>query len=195
MSATLARSIWLGAAVAADDVSDATDAFVELERRFEAEHRYEERELAVVRASAARSLARFASAGGGSSAFRQALRLDPLLPAHVAALRVRRRSLLRSVGRDAVDLLRALAAAPDAPPIRVAAVFPEPTPYRAPLLDRVAALPEIDLTVLYAAGTVAGARGGSSPSTARPSSAACAFPVPSGCSTTTIRSPRASSAH
>ena len=36
------------------------------------------------------------------------------------------------------------------------AVFPEPTPYRAPLLDRVAALAEIDLTVVYAAGTVAG---------------------------------------
>ena len=35
--------------------------------------------------------------------------------------------------------------------IRVAAVFPEPTPYRAPLLDRVAALPEVDLTVIYAA--------------------------------------------
>ena len=68
----------------------------------------------------------------------------------------RRRSLLKSAGRDAVDLLRTLEAAPEAPPIRVAAVFPEPTPYRAPLLDRVAALPEIDLTVLYAAGTVAG---------------------------------------
>ena len=40
-------------------------------------------------------------------------------------------------------------------PIRVAAVFPEPTPYRAPLLDRVAASSEIDLTVIYAAGTVA----------------------------------------
>jgi hypothetical protein len=53
--------------------------------------------------------------------------------------------------------------------VRVAAVFPEPTPYRAPLLDRVAAQPEIDLTVVYAADTVAGARGASSRST-RPSS-------------------------
>ena len=154
--ATLARSIWLGGDVAPGDISDATDAFVELERRFEAQHRYDERELAIVRASAARSLARFASVGGGSSAFRHALRIDPLLPAHVGALRVRRRSLLKSAGRDAADLLRTIAAAPDAPPIRVAAVFPEPTPYRAPLLDRVAALPEVDLTVLYAAGTVAG---------------------------------------
>jgi glycosyltransferase involved in cell wall biosynthesis len=40
--------------------------------------------------------------------------------------------------------------------IRVAFVSPEPTPYRAPLLDRVAARREIDLTVIYAARTVAG---------------------------------------
>ena len=42
--------------------------------------------------------------------------------------------------------------------MRVAFVSPEPTPYRAPLLDRVAALPEIDLTVIYAAQTVASRR-------------------------------------
>ena len=40
--------------------------------------------------------------------------------------------------------------------IRVAFVSPEPTPYRSPLLDRVAAGGEIDLTVVYAARTVAG---------------------------------------
>lgn len=40
--------------------------------------------------------------------------------------------------------------------IRVAFVSPEPTPYRSPLLDRVAARDEIDLTVIYAARTVAG---------------------------------------
>lgn len=39
--------------------------------------------------------------------------------------------------------------------IRVAVVSPEPTPYRAPLFDRVAALPEIELTVVYASRTVA----------------------------------------
>ncbi len=38
---------------------------------------------------------------------------------------------------------------------RVVFVSPEPTPYRAPLLDRVAAEPGIDLTVIYAARTVA----------------------------------------
>jgi glycosyltransferase involved in cell wall biosynthesis len=40
--------------------------------------------------------------------------------------------------------------------IRVAFVSPEPTPYRSPLLDRVAARDEVDLTVIYAARTVAG---------------------------------------
>ena len=38
---------------------------------------------------------------------------------------------------------------------RVAVVSPEPTPYRAPLFDRVAARPELELTVVYAAQTVA----------------------------------------
>ena len=39
--------------------------------------------------------------------------------------------------------------------MRVAFVSPEPTPYRAPLLDRVAAQPDIELRVIYAARTVA----------------------------------------
>jgi glycosyltransferase involved in cell wall biosynthesis len=39
---------------------------------------------------------------------------------------------------------------------RVAVVSPEPTPYRSPLFDRVAERREIDLTVIYAARTVAG---------------------------------------
>ncbi len=39
---------------------------------------------------------------------------------------------------------------------RVAFVSPEPTPYRSPLLDRVSADEDIDLTVIYAAHTVAG---------------------------------------
>ena len=39
--------------------------------------------------------------------------------------------------------------------MRVAFVSPEPTPYRAPLLDRIAALPDVELTAIYAARTVA----------------------------------------
>ena len=40
--------------------------------------------------------------------------------------------------------------------MKVAFVSPEPTPYRAPLLDRVAAHPDVELTTVYAARTVAG---------------------------------------
>jgi glycosyltransferase involved in cell wall biosynthesis len=39
---------------------------------------------------------------------------------------------------------------------RVTVVSPEPTPYRAPLFDALAERPELDLTVIYAAPTVAG---------------------------------------
>jgi glycosyltransferase involved in cell wall biosynthesis len=42
--------------------------------------------------------------------------------------------------------------------MRVAFVSPEPTPYRAPLLDRIAALPDVELTAIYAARTVASRR-------------------------------------
>lgn len=153
--ATLARSVWLGAEVAPDDVADAAAAFVELEHRFRADRPHDDGELRTVRESAARALARLATAGG-PAVLREVARLDPLFPAHAASRIARRRSVAKTVHADAEDLLRALAAAPDAPPIRVAAVFPEPTPYRAPLLDRIAALSEIDLTVVYAAGTVAG---------------------------------------
>jgi glycosyltransferase involved in cell wall biosynthesis len=39
---------------------------------------------------------------------------------------------------------------------RVAVVSPEPTPYRSPLFDRIAARGDVELTVVYAARTVAG---------------------------------------
>jgi glycosyltransferase involved in cell wall biosynthesis/GT2 family glycosyltransferase len=157
-SAELARLVWLGTSVEVADIDEAAGAIVELMRAFQAENVSLEREFADVRASCARALARLARRAGGATAgvLSEALRLDPLLPVHVAARRTRRRSETRRARDDAIELLRILAAAPDVPPIRVAAVFPELTPYRSPLLDRVAALPEIDLTVVYAAGTVAG---------------------------------------
>jgi len=151
--ARLARKVWLGADLADEDVTDAVAAFVDLERRFRAEYPYEERERRVVTESAARSLARLVPRK--PSVAKQVARLDPLVSGRAAARIARKRSLARRARRDADSLLRVLAAAPEEAPIRVAAVFPEPTPYRAPLLDRVAALPEIDLTVLYAADTVA----------------------------------------
>jgi glycosyltransferase involved in cell wall biosynthesis len=110
------------------------------------------------RPRAARDLMRLATRASGAVRARiagQALRLDPGLPANVLGRRRERRQL-GSARREAEGLLRRLAGADALAPIRVAAVFPEPTPYRAPLLDRIAAQPEIDLTVVYAAGTVAG---------------------------------------
>ena len=63
------------------------------------------------------------------------------------------------------------------PPIRVAAVFPEPTPYRAPLLDRVAALPgDRPHGRLRGRTPSPAARGTSSRSIAPSSSAACGVP-------------------
>jgi glycosyltransferase involved in cell wall biosynthesis len=41
-----------------------------------------------------------------------------------------------------------------AAPLRVVFVTPEPTPYRAPLFDLIAARPEVDLFVVYAAASV-----------------------------------------
>jgi hypothetical protein len=41
-------------------------------------------------------------------------------------------------------------------PLRVVGVFPEPTSYRGPLFDLIAARPDVDLRIAYAARTVAG---------------------------------------
>jgi glycosyltransferase involved in cell wall biosynthesis len=68
------------------------------------------------------------------------------------------RVLLRGgLFRDAAKLVRRRPARPLAggAALRVAVVSPEPTPYRVPLFDRVAAHAGIDLTVIYAAHSVA----------------------------------------
>jgi glycosyltransferase involved in cell wall biosynthesis len=43
-------------------------------------------------------------------------------------------------------------------PVRVVAVLPEPTPYRTPLFDLLAARPELDFHAVYAADAIAGNR-------------------------------------
>ncbi len=152
--AILARAVWLGADVAAD-VDDASTAFIALVRSFEREHGPDPS----VRRSAARALVRLAGKAPGASGarvLREASRLDPLWPVHAASRRAARRAASREAHRRVVRLFRALEGPPDVTPIHVVGIFPEPTPYRAPLLDRVAALPEIELTVLYAADTVVG---------------------------------------
>ncbi len=150
----LAWRVGAGETVEPERLEDAAAAYIELLRAFERDV-----DRSAARKVAARALAR--AALGGTPAvrvriLRMAAGLDPLLPGRVAAGHAGRRVLTRSARRRAEDWLDRLQAAPPGlSPTRVAAVFPEPTPYRAPLLDRVAALPEIDLTVIYAADTVA----------------------------------------
>ena len=146
----LAWGVGAGEDVEPEAADAAVDAYVRLVDAFE------RNAGRGARSHAARALLRLADRLSGASRARvaaAALRLDPALPARV----LERRRLGRRAGaarREADGWLRRLAG-DDARPLRVAAVFPEPTPYRAPLLDRVAAQPEIDLTVVYAADTVA----------------------------------------
>ena len=147
----LAWQIGAGEPLDAEHAEAAVDAYVELVAAFESRWGSGQRERA------ARDLMRMANRASGAARGRitgHALRLDPGLPLHVVA---RRRERLRA-GRaraEGQEWLRRLGSDGRSTPIKVAAVFPEPTPYRAPLLDRVATHPEVDLTVVYAAETVA----------------------------------------
>jgi glycosyltransferase involved in cell wall biosynthesis/GT2 family glycosyltransferase len=143
--------------LASEEVEEAGAAYVALVDAFCRSDRYSHDELGRVRWVAAKTLSRRATAAPGAARarlVRRALALDPAAPAHAASRRAHRALAVTRFRRDAAALVRADLRRDG--PIRVAAVFPEPTPYRAPLLDRVAALPEVELTVLYAAGTVAG---------------------------------------
>jgi glycosyltransferase involved in cell wall biosynthesis len=147
----LAWRVGAGEEVEPEAALSAVDAYLRLADAFE---RTAGR---TARPQAARALLRLADRVPGAPRARvtaAALRLDPALPAHVLGRRAQAR---RNAGarREADGWLRRLAGN-DAVPVRVAAIFPEPTPYRAPLLDRVAAQRAIDLTVVYAADTVAG---------------------------------------
>lgn len=101
---------------------------------------------AEVRASATRMLI-------AAGATRKAIELGASQAARLALRRPSRRLQTRRAHHRASSWLAAL----DGPraAIRVAVISPEPTPYRSPLFDRVASRPEVDLTVIYAAETVA----------------------------------------
>jgi glycosyltransferase involved in cell wall biosynthesis len=116
----------------------AATAFRELVARFEALHGRD----GETRRAAARSLAR-------AGLLAEGLELEPLLPLHVALGRVRRRARARAAAAGLTGVREGV-------PLRVTVVSPEPTPYRSPLFDRVAARDEVDLTVVYAGHTVAG---------------------------------------
>jgi glycosyltransferase involved in cell wall biosynthesis len=145
----LAWRVGVGEKVEPHEAPAAVESYLELVTAFELSYGREARSLA------ARALVRFAEGLAPITRARStaaAFRLDPTLPTRALA---RRGSGAERARREAEGWLRRVD--PDgSSPVRVAAVFPEPTPYRSPLLDRVAAQPEIDLTVLYAAETVAG---------------------------------------
>jgi glycosyltransferase involved in cell wall biosynthesis len=148
----LAWSVGAAEEVGADAASGAAAAYVDLLRAFEGLYGRAPRDRA------ARDLVRLAarsSVGSRPRILAEAARLGPTLAPHLAGARRRRSRAEKRAQRDAQEWLASLASPGGERPIRVAAVFPEPTPYRAPLLDRVAAHSEVDLTVIYAADTVA----------------------------------------
>jgi glycosyltransferase involved in cell wall biosynthesis/GT2 family glycosyltransferase len=150
--AELAWRVGVGEAVEPDGVEDAVSAFVELA------HSFESTSGRRARSAAARALASFARSASASrpQILSEALKLDPTLVLHATSRRAKRVAAERAARREAEGWLAELELGARARALRVAAVFPEPTPYRAPLLDRVAELPEVELTVIYAAETVAG---------------------------------------
>jgi len=84
----------------------------------------------------------------------KALRLGIAHPGRLALRGARRRLRALRAGARVPSWLAELDASREV--IRVAVVSPEPTPYRSPLFDRVASQRAIELTVIYAAATVAG---------------------------------------
>jgi glycosyltransferase involved in cell wall biosynthesis len=148
--AELASRIGALEEIAPEKLNDAIAAFVELHDAFGGTDG--------VRAAASRSLIAFARTVPTAAArfLAAASRLDPFLVPRGAARSAARTASARGARREARRWLAELELATTARPLRVAAVFPEPTPYRAPLLDRIAGQPELELTVIYAADTVAG---------------------------------------
>jgi glycosyltransferase involved in cell wall biosynthesis len=136
-----------------DSAPEAVEAYLTLYEQYRADRPRDD--LGPVRVTVSRAVMRAAlgaGAGERSRLLRQALAVDPTLPVRGAVDRSRRRVAAR---RSRDGAVRALAP-PTKGPVRVTVVSPEPTPYRAPLFDLLAARPDLDLTVVYAAHTVAG---------------------------------------
>ena len=169
----LAWRVGAGEKVAVDELEDGAAAYVELLRAFERTLQQPVARSHGVREAAGRAVAHLAVQAPDASRLRLlrlGASLDPLLPAHAGIRRARRAAAARRARQEVTQWLGETgepglqqsaasslgASDSSSSAIRVTAVFPEPTPYRAPLLDRVAALPEVELTVLYAAETVAG---------------------------------------
>lgn len=142
-----------------ESAPEAVDAYLTLYQRFRALRRGDDLG-SPVRVTVARAVMRAAlgaRAGDRTALLRRALTVDPALPVRGALDRSRRRTAAREARAEAGAVAASLADASNGDrPVRVTVVSPEPTPYRAPLFDRVAARPEVELTVVYAGYTVAG---------------------------------------
>ncbi len=155
-TAELAWRFGVGESLDPGGMSEAAQAFMLVQRRFQVEAGRG------AEAAAARALLRAASrsgAGHGPELVRLALTLDPAVPARTAAHRLSRRRRANEAREVAATWLHDLGSKEreeTAPRLRVTVVSPEPTPYRSPLFDLVSERPELDLTVVYAARTVAG---------------------------------------
>jgi glycosyltransferase involved in cell wall biosynthesis len=152
----LAFRLGAGEPLERSELEDAAEALTTLADGFERVHPGSAASRAAAHAIA--GAARQGSPRARGRLVKRALRLDPLLAGHAGTASAHRRRVARAAEQQAREWLDDLRANPGLTTarIRVLAVFPEPTPYRAPLLDRVADHPEIDLAVVYAAETVAG---------------------------------------
>jgi glycosyltransferase involved in cell wall biosynthesis len=152
-----AELAWLVGDAQAVDPSRATDAVDAYLGLLDAFGRSRE-----VTPLAARAVARVALAApfqSRAALLRRAFALDAGLVIRFVSDRSRRRRLAREVATGAGIWLRSLRSGEaSGAPTRVAVVAPEPTPYRSPLFDLVADRSELDLTVIYAARTVADRR-------------------------------------
>ncbi len=142
-------------------VEQAAGAYLELLERFSRRYERDASELRGARQIAARSILRASSAADPPTRarlLRRASSLDRAVAFRSTGRRVQRRLRTKALRRRVGPWLETLGAAWDSDtqsPVSVAYVSPEPTPFRVLLLDRCAARPELDLTVIYAGRTVA----------------------------------------
>ncbi len=148
----LAFRLGAGLPLGASEVEEAVAALVALLDAFRA--RYPGAEGASVEEAAARAIARAAARARRPELLAVSLRLAPQLAIRGPGRRAARLASERATRPRLQAWLRRLEA--EGRPLRVTVVSPEPTPYRAPLFDRLFARPELDLTVVYASRTVAG---------------------------------------
>lgn len=154
VGAGLAWELGSGGAVPSDQADDAARAVRELWRAFARGHRHA-RGLGSARRDVGRTLVRNAVGARRVGLLREALLVAPSLIPEVPVTRLKRRRARRAAHDEARRVLRRLGDDGRPGPVRVTVVSPEPTPYRSALFDGIARRPELELSVVYAAETVA----------------------------------------